>query len=200
MTYIKSCIWATLGFAIFGCTYPVDKPGAEKTVTYRYEYPVWHYVLADSFTISMEVDTAFHPSEVKAIWDDHTASFSLASRHSLIVVSYYALSGCGPLNAQKEGITQKDKIKDAYKNRIIEPYKVWYNDILDGVSTLSYDLLKKELVYTGGNCDLLIEFHIRIICNDNIGNPEDTLQVLLESFRFEKKAKPPFGQPGGINK
>lgn len=111
-------------------------------------HTIWHYDLKDSLIIQFEMDSIFHLTNLKSIWDGSTASYGYEYKNSSLIISYYPLTPLGNMTKYESVISsQRSKIKDAYPGRTITKSERLILGTLDGVYTLSNDSKIKEITY-----------------------------------------------------
>lgn len=181
----NSLLLILISTAIIRCSDWTEKP----TIKSSHAHTVWHYALKDSFTIQFEIDSMFHLTGLKSIWDDSNASYGYEYKNSSIVISYYALSRYIDTPALYEKLVrkQRSKLGDAYPQReILESAHMNLGD-LDGVYTSSYDNEVKQIIYEGLNQKSQVEIHVLITIYDNTHDPQMLLKDLVSSMTFLKK-------------
>ncbi|MBL7783643.1 MAG: hypothetical protein JNM22_20580 [Saprospiraceae bacterium] len=149
---------------------------------------IWHYALQDSFIIQYEIDSVFHLTKLKSIWDDSAASYGYEYENSSIIISYYPLSTEVKMPMFDKVIaSQISKIRDAYPERKINKSEHIVIGSLNGAYSLSNDNVAEHVTYQGVDQKNQIVVHLLITVTDNIRDSEALLREILSSMKFSKK-------------
>ncbi len=173
-----------LTFIIIKCSDWNTKP----LVKCSQSHTIWHYALKDSLIIQFEIDSIFHLTNLKSIWDGSTASYGYEYQNSSLIISYYPLPTFGNMLMYERVISsQRTKIKDAYPERTITKSERLILGTLDGVYTVSNDSKIKEITYQGVDQKNQIGVHILFTMPGDTSDFELILRELIYSMKFYKK-------------